>query len=191
MILLIDNYDSFVYNLYQYASEYSNVIVKRNDAITIDEVIKLNPSHIIISPGPKRPEHAGISNKLIKHFYKETPILGICLGMQCVAEVFSAKIIKANIPVHGKTSEVHFIQSNIFKNITSPLRVTRYHSLIVDHSTLASDFRIIAKTTDDIIMGIEHSKCPLIGLQYHPESILSELGKKQIKNFISYYKKKN
>jgi anthranilate synthase/aminodeoxychorismate synthase-like glutamine amidotransferase len=191
MILLIDNYDSFVYNLYQYACEYDHVLVKRNDKISLNEINKLNPDHIIISPGPKRPEDSGISINLIQKYYKSIPILGICLGHQCIASAFGSEIIKSEIPVHGKTSNIIISNSKIYKNIKSPILATRYHSLIIKETTLSNDFVVIARTEDHIIMGIEHKMYPLVGLQYHPESILSDYGKIQVKNFITEYKKKN
>lgn len=186
MILLIDNYDSFTYNLYQYLSEFNQDIkVFRNDKITIAEIEKLNPDYIIISPGPGVPKDAGICVDVIKKFYKTKPILGVCLGHQAIGYAFGAKIVNAGKIVHGKVSNIFHKGKSILKNIPNPFKATRYHSLIIDRETLSSDFDIIAETEDNLIMGIVHKNYPnLIGVQFHPESILTEEGKKILFNFI-------
>ncbi|HLV10432.1 MAG TPA: aminodeoxychorismate/anthranilate synthase component II [Halanaerobiales bacterium] len=186
MILIIDNYDSFTFNLYQYFSEYADVIVKRNDIITISDIKNLNPHYIVISPGPGRPKNTGICNQVIKCFKKNVPILGVCLGHQYIASVFRAKIIRSKKILHGKVSEIHYNSNgnNIFKGIDNPFIATRYHSLIVDKNNFPPDLKIIAWTSDDEIMAIKHNEYPIYGLQFHPESILSEYGFKIIENFI-------
>jgi anthranilate synthase/aminodeoxychorismate synthase-like glutamine amidotransferase len=186
MILMIDNYDSFTYNLVQYLGELGQkLVVLRNDAITISEIEKLKPSHIVISPGPGRPNCAGISEEVVRHFYKKIPILGVCLGHQAIAEVFGAKIIKANRLMHGKTSEIYHNQKTIFKGIPNPFIATRYHSLIVDNDTLPLSLEVNAWTEENEIMGIKHKRYPLWGVQFHPESILTEVGKRILENFLN------
>ena len=184
MILLVDNYDSFVYNIYQYCAETdSNITIVRNDAISIEEIKKLNPSHIILSPGPKWPNDAGVCIDLINYFYKSKPILGICLGHQAIAAAFEYQIKVKQPVMHGKTSQISHTDSIIFKGIPSQFTATRYHSLVV--SEIGSDFRITALADDGVIMAIEHVSYPLFGLQYHPESILTEYGKAHFQNFLS------
>jgi len=186
MILMIDNYDSFTYNLVQYLSELGEKLaVYRNDKINLRTIEKLKPSHIVISPGPGRPNDAGISKQVIKRFGKKVPILGVCLGHQCVAEVFGGKIISAPKLMHGKTSMIYHDKVGIFKGITSPFEATRYHSLIVDKKTLPKTFKITAWTKDKEIMSLRHKKFPVWGVQFHPESILTQYGKKLLKNFIN------
>jgi len=185
MILLIDNYDSFTYNIYQYLSimNYS-VNVKRNDEITIQEIEKLNPERIIISPGPSRPENAGISNRVIEHFKDKIPILGICLGNECIGYVFGAKIVKASKIYHGKTSEIIHDGKGIFKGIKNGFIAARYHSLVIDKSTLPQELEISALSEDGDIMGVRHKKYNIEGLQFHPESIATEYGFELFKNFL-------
>jgi len=186
MILMIDNYDSFTYNLVQYLSELGEkLIVYRNDKITLKDIETLRPSHIIISPGPGRPRDAGISNQIIRRFSNKIPILGVCLGHQCVAEVFGGKIILARKLMHGKTSMIYHDKKGIFKGITSPFEATRYHSLIVEKKSLPKILKIIAKTKDNEIMALKHKTLPVWGVQFHPESILTQYGKKLLKNFIN------
>jgi len=183
---MIDNYDSFTYNLVQYLSELGEKLaVYRNDKINLRTIEKLKPSHIVISPGPGRPNDAGISKQVIKRFGKKVPILGVCLGHQCVAEVFGGKIISAPKLMHGKTSMIYHDKVGIFKGITSPFEATRYHSLIVDKKTLPKTFKITAWTKDKEIMSLRHKKFPVWGVQFHPESILTQYGKKLLKNFIN------
>ena len=189
MILIIDNYDSFTYNLFQYVSEVSKagteseVIVKRNDCISIEEIKKLNPSHIIISPGPCTPNETGICQTLIKELNELCPILGVCLGHQTIAQVFGAKVLRAKEQMHGKTSDIIHDNQDIFENCKKIITVARYHSLIV--KDLPSNIYVRAKTKNDEIMAISHTKYPhIIGIQFHPESILTKSGKEILKSFI-------
>ena len=185
MIVMVDNYDSFAYNLVQYLGELGQkLIVFRNDCVTISDIERIKPSYIVISPGPGRPDKAGISEKVIKSFYKKVPILGVCLGHQAIAEVFGAKIVKARRLMHGKTSLIYHNGRTIFKKIPSPFIATRYHSLIVENSSVPDCLEINAWTEEDEIMGIKHKKYPDFGEQFHPESILTEVGKEILKNFL-------
>ena len=190
MILLIDNYDSFTYNLVHYVEELGhNVQVYRNDKISIKKITKLNPKKIIISPGPCTPNEAGICLDLIKKFYDKMPILGVCLGHQSIGQAFGAKIIKASKIMHGKTSKISNLGSKIFKGLPSSFEATRYHSLVIKNGTLPKNFKVISETIDDkknVIMGIEHKNYPCYGVQFHPESIASvPFGKKIMKNFLN------
>ena len=190
MILLIDNYDSFTYNLVHYVEELGhNVQVYRNDKISLKKIAKLNPKKIIISPGPCTPNEAGICLDLVKRFYDKMPILGVCLGHQSIGQAFGAKIIKASKIMHGKTSKVSNLGSKIFKGIPSSFEATRYHSLVIENGTLPKNFRVISETIDNkknVIMGIEHENYPCYGVQFHPESIASvPFGKKIMKNFLN------
>ena len=189
MILIIDNYDSFTYNLVHYVEEHNyKVQVFRNDKITLQKIRKLKPKKIIISPGPCTPDEAGISIDLIKYFYKKFPILGVCLGHQSIGQAFNAKIIKASKIMHGKVSTVTNKGSEIFKGLPKKFVATRYHSLVIKNNTLPEYFKIISDTIDDnkkVIMGIQHIKFPVYGVQFHPESIATTpYGKKIIKNFL-------
>ena len=189
MILIIDNYDSFTYNLVHYVEEHNyKVQVFRNDKITLQKIRKLKPKKIIISPGPCTPDEAGISIDLIKYFYKEFPILGVCLGHQSIGQAFNAKIIKASKIMHGKVSTVTNKGSEIFKGLPKKFNATRYHSLVIKNNTLPDNFKIISDTIDKnkkVIMGIQHVKYPVYGVQFHPESIATTpYGKKIIKNFL-------
>ena len=189
MILIIDNYDSFTYNLVHYVEEHNyKVQVFRNDKITLQKIRKLKPKKIIISPGPCTPDEAGISIDLIKYFYKEFPILGVCLGHQSIGQAFNAKIIKASKIMHGKVSTVTNKGSEIFKGLPKKFDATRYHSLVIKNNTLPEYFKIISDTIDNnkkVIMGIQHIKFPVYGVQFHPESIATTpYGKKIIKNFL-------
>ena len=189
MILIIDNYDSFTYNLVHYVEEHNyKVQVFRNDKITLQKIRKLKPKKIIISPGPCTPDEAGISIDLIKYFYKKFPILGVCLGHQSIGQAFNAKIIKASKIMHGKVSTVTNKGSEIFKGLPKKFDATRYHSLVIKNNTLPEYFKIISDTIDDnkkVIMGIQHIKFPVYGVQFHPESIATApYGKKIIKNFL-------
>ena len=190
MILLIDNYDSFTYNLVHYVEELGhNVQVYRNDKISLKKIAKLNPKKIIISPGPCTPNEAGICLDLVKKFYDKMPILGVCLGHQSIGQAFGAKIIKASKIMHGKTSKVSNLGSKIFKGLPSSFEATRYHSLVIKNGTLPKNFRVISETIDNkknVIMGIEHENYPCYGVQFHPESIASvPFGKKIMKNFLN------
>lgn len=185
MILMIDNYDSFVYNLVQYIGELEEeVIVKRNDEITLKEIEKLNPEIIILSPGPCSPTEAGICIDVVKHFKGKKPILGICLGHQTIGHVFGGNVIKANIPVHGKVHSISHNNEGVFKNLNNPLNVTRYHSLVVDVDTLPDELEVTALTKENEIMGIRHKEYLIEGVQFHPEAILSEQGHDILKNFL-------
>ncbi|MHB1377203.1 MAG: anthranilate synthase component II [Candidatus Humimicrobiaceae bacterium] len=186
-ILMIDNYDSFTYNLVQYLGILGeNIKVRRNDRITLNEIEEMSPQRIVISPGPGRPEDAGISKDLVKYFYKKIPILGVCLGHQCIGEVFGGQIINSGIVLHGKTSKVFHDGKSIFKEIKNPFTAARYHSLIINKDTVPIDFDVSAWTEDGVIMGIRHKKYKLEGIQFHPESFLTPSGLKILKNFISF-----
>ena len=190
MILLIDNYDSFTYNLYQYMGIFHRDIqVVRNDKITVEEIQKLQPERIVLSPGPKSPADAGICMDVVQEFYDKVPILGICLGHQSIGAAFGAEIIHAKELMHGKQSRITHSGRGIFQGIPSPVPVARYHSLAVDEKTLSPDFEILARTDDGEIMAMEHKKYPVIGIQFHPESVFTEHGKKMIENFLNYEKK--
>lgn len=185
MILMIDNYDSFTYNLVQYMGELgADIRVERNDQITIDEIESLNPEKIVISPGPCTPEKAGISVAVIKHFAGKVPLLGVCLGHQSVGAAFGGEVIKAGKLMHGKTSEVRHDGKTLFKNLPNPFTATRYHSLVLNRKTLPDCFEISAESDDNEIMGIRHKELPVEGVQFHPESILTTHGKDLLKNFI-------
>ena len=189
MILLIDNYDSFTYNLVHYVEDLGHSVnVYRNDKISLKKINQISPKKIIISPGPCTPTEAGICINLIKKFYREIPILGVCLGHQSIGQAFGAEIVKASKIMHGKTSNVSNLGSKIFKGLPNNFDATRYHSLVIKNKTLPDCFKIISKTVDyktDVIMGIEHKSYPCFGVQFHPESIASvPYGKKIIKNFL-------
>lgn len=188
MILMIDNYDSFTYNLVQYLGELGEeLIVKRNDEVTIEEIEKLNPNYLMISPGPCTPNEAGISIDAIRTFAGKIPIFGVCLGHQSIAQVFGGDVIQAEKLMHGKTSQIYHDGKTIFKGLSNPFTATRYHSLIVKKETLPYCFEITAWTNDDEIMGIRHKTLPIEGVQFHPESIMTESGKMLLKNFLRYY----
>jgi anthranilate synthase/aminodeoxychorismate synthase-like glutamine amidotransferase len=186
MILMIDNYDSFTYNLVQYLEELGEELkVYRNDRITIAEIEKLNPSRIVISPGPGTPKEAGISEAVIRHFAGKIPIFGVCLGMQAIGEVFGGKIVRAKSIMHGKTSKIHHDGKTIFKGLPNPFDATRYHSLVVEKSSLPEILEISAHTDDDEIMGLRHKELKIEGVQFHPESILTSSGMNLLKNFLA------
>ena len=185
MILMIDNYDSFTYNLVQYLGELGQqVSVFRNDALTIKDIKKLNPDKIVISPGPGRPEDAGISCEVIGQFCKEIPILGVCLGHQAIGYFFGGKIVQAKRLMHGKISKIYHNKEDIFKNVPNPFLATRYHSLLVDRKSLPPCLEITAYTAENEIMGLKHKEYPVWGVQFHPESILTKSGKQILNNFI-------
>jgi len=185
MILMIDNYDSFTYNLVQYLGELGQrVKVHRNDALSINDIKKLNPAKIVISPGPGRPEDAGISCEVIRQFSGKIPILGVCLGHQAIGYVFGAKIVGARRLMHGKTSKIYHNKKDIFKGIPNPFLATRYHSLLVDKKSLPDCLEITAFTAENEIMGLKHKTYPVWGVQFHPESILTKSGKQILDNFI-------
>jgi para-aminobenzoate synthetase component II len=185
MILLIDNYDSFTYNLYQYLSELgATVQVARNDKITLDEIEKLSPERIVISPGPGYPADAGISRDVIRTFGGRLPILGVCLGHQCIGEVYGGKVSNAGEIKHGKTSEIYHDGKGVFSGLSSPLTAVRYHSLAVKEVGLPDCLEISAHTENGIIMGLRHKEYAVEGVQFHPESIMTKAGKNLLKNFI-------
>jgi anthranilate synthase/aminodeoxychorismate synthase-like glutamine amidotransferase len=191
MLLMIDNYDSFTYNLVQYLGELgADIRVFRNDKITIPEIEKLNPARIVISPGPCTPKEAGISVKVIKHFTGKIPILGVCLGHQSIGAAFGGDIINAPRLMHGKTSMIHHDGKTIFKNLPNPFEATRYHSLIIKRQTLPDCLEITAWTDRDEIMGVRHKEFVVEGVQFHPESILTKIGKDLLRNFLKLGAKK-
>ncbi|MDV4152664.1 aminodeoxychorismate/anthranilate synthase component II [Clostridium sp. AL.422] len=190
MLLMIDNYDSFVFNLVRYIEELGEeVIIYRNDKISIEEIKELKIDGIIISPGPKSPKEAGISLDILHNFKGIKPILGICLGHQCIGHYFNSKVAKGKEPVHGKISYINHKEVDLFEGIKNPLRVTRYHSLIIDNENLNEDIEVTSYTEDNIIMGIRHKKYPIFGLQFHPEAEMTEDGHKLLENFIKITKK--
>ena len=185
MLLVIDNYDSFTYNLVQYFGELgADPQVKRNDAITPDEVEKMKPQKIVISPGPGRPEEAGISMVLIRKFGGKIPILGVCLGHQCMGEVYGGKVVRAGRLMHGKTSPIQHDGKGVFQGLPNPFEATRYHSLIVEKNSVPSCLEVCAETAEGEIMGLRHREYPVHGVQFHPESILSKEGKDLLANFL-------
>ena len=187
MLLIIDNYDSFTYNLVQYFGEMGAVMeIRRNDQITLDEIGKLRPDHICISPGPCTPKEAGISCAVIEHFGKSTPLLGVCLGHQAIGHVFGGEVIRADRLMHGKASLIRHDGRSVFKGMPIPFEATRYHSLLVKRATLPDCLEITATSSDDDseIMGLRHKELPIHGVQFHPESILTQDGKRLLKNFL-------
>jgi anthranilate synthase component 2 len=191
MILMIDNYDSFTYNIVQYFYDLGQeVVVKRNDEITIEDIKNMEGiDAIVISPGPCTPTEAGISVDVIKNFKGIYPILGVCLGHQSIGQAFGAKIVKAKCLMHGKTSKIYHNEKGLFEGIPNPFNAVRYHSLVIDESTLPEDIEITARSDDGEIMAIEHKKYPIWGVQFHPESILTEYGHKLLENFLKMSKK--
>jgi anthranilate synthase/aminodeoxychorismate synthase-like glutamine amidotransferase len=183
---MIDNYDSFTYNLVQYLGELgANLVVHRNDKITLDQIEALAPEKIVISPGPCTPREAGISCDLIRQFAGRVPLLGVCLGHQCIGDVFGGDVVRAGRLMHGKTSMIHHNGEQIFDDLENPFEATRYHSLIVKKETLPDCFELTAWTDQDEIMGLRHKDYPIWGVQFHPESILTVEGKKLLKNFLN------
>ena len=186
MILLLDNYDSFTYNLAQYLGELGCIVeVHRNDRISVEEIIKRKPERIVISPGPCTPQEAGISVELVQRLGGKIPILGVCLGHQAVGAAFGGKIIRAPKLFHGKTSEVRHDGKGVFRKLGNPFRATRYHSLIVERKTLPRDLLVTAETDDGIIMGLRHRRYLIEGVQFHPESVLTDSGKELLQNFLN------
>lgn len=189
MIIIIDNYDSFTYNLYQYVGAINpEVKVFRNDEVTIEELKQMDIDHIIISPGPGFPKDSGISKEVIETFGKDIPILGVCLGHQCIGEIFGGWIVHAKEMVHGKTSMITHNEMDLFKSLENPLRVTRYHSLVVERHSTGDELIITAESSDGEIMGLKHKEYPIFGVQFHPESIATQDGKELLKNFLNYRK---
>jgi len=182
---MLDNYDSFTYNLVQYFGELgAEVLVHRNDQITLDEIEALAPDHICVSPGPCSPNEAGISVPLISRFAGKIPILGVCLGHQAIGAAFGGRVVRAKVIMHGKTSEITHTGSDVFMNLPSPFTVIRYHSLAIERETLPACLEITAETADGEIMGVRHKTLPVYGVQFHPESILSEQGHAMLQNFL-------
>jgi len=185
MMLIIDNYDSFTYNLVQYFGELgADLVVKRNDQVTLDEVAKMHPDRICISPGPGTPLDAGISNDLILKFGPSTPILGVCLGHQCIGHVFGGEVVRADRIMHGKTSPIVHEGDGVFRTLPNPFEATRYHSLIVRRESLPPELEITAETAQGEIMGLRHRRYPIQGVQFHPESIMTGVGKQLLLNFL-------
>lgn len=185
MLLMIDNYDSFTYNLVQYFRELGEeVVVYRNDAIDLHAIEQLNPQKIVISPGPCSPREAGISVETIRYFAGKVPLFGVCLGHQCIAEAFGGTIVRAHELMHGKTSEIFHQDSDLFSGLESPFVATRYHSLVVEQTSIPAELNVTAWTQDQMIMGLAHQELPIWGVQFHPESILSVSGKELMGNFL-------
>ncbi len=185
-VLVIDNYDSFVYNLVQYLGEQgAEPLVHRNDAITLDEAIALDPDGILISPGPGTPDDAGVSNEIILHFTGRKPVLGVCLGLQCIGQVFGGTVVRAPEIMHGKTSLIRHEGVGVFTGLPQPLEATRYHSLVVARDTVPDVLEITASTDDGLVMGLRHRDAPTEGVQFHPESILTVGGRDLVGNFLA------
>jgi para-aminobenzoate synthetase component 2 len=185
MMLIIDNYDSFTYNLVQYFGELgADLVVKRNDQVTLDEVAEMHPDRICISPGPGTPLDAGVSNDLILKFGPSTPILGVCLGHQCIGHVFGGEVVRADRIMHGKTSPIVHEGDGVFRTLPNPFEATRYHSLIVRRESLPPELEITAETAQGEIMGLRHRRYPIQGVQFHPESIMTSMGKQLLLNFL-------
>ncbi len=186
MVLVIDNYDSFTYNLVQYLGELgAAVIVRRNDEATLDELRALAHARVVISPGPGRPEQAGVTLDVIKEFGPRMPLLGVCLGHQAIGMAFGGEVIRAPLPVHGKTSMVEHNNQGVFAGLATAFQAGRYHSLIVDEKTLPADLEITARTKDDgLVMGLKHRSLPIHGVQFHPESVLTNEGRRILRNFL-------
>jgi len=186
VILIVDNYDSFTYNLAQYFGELGcALMVKRNDAVSLDEISSLHPTHVCISPGPGRPAQAGLSNDIVRRFAPQLPLLGVCLGHQCIGEVFGGRIVAAPRLLHGKTSQIQHNGSGVFANLPNPFTATRYHSLIVSPDSVPECLEVTAQTSEGEIMGLRHRDFPVHGVQFHPESILTAEGKKLLANFVA------
>ena len=185
MVLVIDNYDSFTYNLVQYLLELKQTLeVRRNDKITMEEIADLDPTAIVLSPGPCTPNEAGISLELIESLAPSKPILGVCLGHQCIGQAFGGNVIRAPELMHGKTSQIHHNGETIFEGLPTPFEATRYHSLIVERETLPEALEVSAETEDGLIMGLRHEEYPVYGVQFHPESILTPAGKDLLRNYL-------
>ena len=186
MVLVIDNYDSFTYNLVQYLGELgADIKVMRNDAVTLEEVAAARPSRIVISPGPGRPEQAGVTMQVIRELGQTTPILGVCLGHQAIGAVFGGRVVRAGVPMHGKTSTIEHDGRGVFSGINGPFVASRYHSLVVDGVTIPEALEVSARTREDgIVMGLRHRSWPVHGVQFHPESILTGEGRRILRNFL-------
>jgi anthranilate synthase/aminodeoxychorismate synthase-like glutamine amidotransferase len=185
MLLVLDNYDSFTYNLVQYFGELgAEMVVKRNDELTVADIETLRPERIVISPGPCTPKEAGISNDVIRHFGERTPILGVCLGHQCIGQVFGGDVVRAERLMHGKTSPILHDGAGVFAGLPNPFEATRYHSLLVKRETFPAALEITAETAEKEVMGLRHREWPIHGVQFHPESILTVEGKALLRNFL-------
>ena len=185
MILLIDNYDSFTYNLYQYMAELgAEVEVRRNDRVSLQEIRALRPGKIVISPGPKTPADAGISMEVILRLGASTPILGVCLGHQCIGQAFGGRVVRAPELMHGKTSKIRHSGQGVMRGLPNPFEAGRYHSLVVERSSVPPDLEITAETSDGLVMGLRHRSYPVEGVQFHPESVLTPAGKQLLRNFL-------
>ena len=186
MLLLIDNYDSFTYNLFQYLSELgADVEVVRNDKATVEELDLMQPELVVVSPGPSNPDNAGVSVDAVRHFAGKVPLLGVCLGHQCIGAAFGGKVSGAGEIRHGKTSLIHHDGKGIFEGVPDPFEAVRYHSLAIEKETVPPDFYVTARTENDIIMGIRHESLPIEGVQFHPESIMTKPGKQILQNFLN------
>ena len=184
MILVIDNYDSFTYNLVDLAKRFTEVVVFRNDEIDLDQVSLMAPQGILISPGPGRPEHSGVSYDIVTHYHQQIPMLGVCLGHQIICELFGGEVIYAKQPMHGKSSIIYHSGNSLFYGVQNPLEVMRYHSLLVKKEGLPDDFRVIAQTKAGEVMAVEHKFFKLTGVQFHPESILTQDGEQMMQNWL-------
>ncbi|MBA3318734.1 MAG: aminodeoxychorismate/anthranilate synthase component II [Gemmatimonadales bacterium] len=185
MILLIDNYDSFVYNLARYVRELGEVpVVRRNDAIAVEEILGLAPSHVIISPGPCSPAEAGISTELVRRVGPAIPILGVCLGHQCIGAAYGGEIVRATRPMHGKTSRIHHRDSDLFTGLPNPFLASRYHSLVISPASVPQELEVTATSEDGEIMAVKHATHPVYGVQFHPESVLTEHGYRMLDHFL-------
>ncbi|MFC1865429.1 anthranilate synthase component II [Chloroflexota bacterium] len=186
MVIVIDNYDSFVYNIAQYLGELGwQPLVCRNDSLTLKEIERYKPSHIIISPGPRTPLQAGISNDVIRCFAGEIPILGVCLGHQCIGYVYGGRIVSAIVPTHGKHSLIYHDGKTVYRGLSSPFMAGRYHSLVIENDTLPDELELSARTSDGIIMGVRHRSYAVEGVQFHPESIMTDAGHQVLENFLN------
>jgi anthranilate synthase component II len=185
-VLVVDNYDSFVYNLVQYLGELGvEPVVHRHDALTVDDAIALDPDGVLVSPGPGRPEDAGVSNDVIRHFTGRRPVLGVCLGHQCLGQIYGGDVVRAPQVMHGKTSMVHHDGKGVFRGLPNPFEATRYHSLVVARASVPDELEVSAETTDGIVMGLRHRQHPTTeGVQFHPESILTTGGHDLVANFV-------
>jgi anthranilate synthase component II len=185
-VLVIDNYDSFVYNLVQYLGELgAEPLVHRSDALTLDEIVAIDPDAVLVSPGPGRPEDAGLSNAVIERFAGERPVLGVCLGHQCIGQVYGGDVVRAPEIMHGKTSLIHHDGAGVFAGLPSPFEATRYHSLVVDRASVPDALQVTAWTDDGVVMGLRHRTLAVEGVQFHPESILTASGHDLLRNFLA------
>ena len=187
MVFVIDNFDSFTYNLVQYLGELgARVIVRRNNEVTVDEIAALNPSRIVISPGPGRPEQAGVTVDAIRQLGPRIPILGVCLGHQAIGLAFGGKVVRASVPMHGKTSAITHDQRGVFAGVANPFEAARYHSLVVERASMPPELEIAARTQDEgVVMGLRHREYPVHGVQFHPESIMTRQGIRMLENFLA------